>query len=110
MTMESIGLHDTPQGASMMVRVQPRSRRNALQGAQNGALRLALTTPPVEGRANDALVAFLAALLRLPRSAFRLASGEHNRNKRVLISGRSAQQIWTTLAPLLRPPEDGPET
>lgn len=101
-----VPVRDTPQGASFLVRVQPRAKRNAVQGVMGEALRIALTTPPIEGRANDALIAFLAELLRVPRSAVQLAAGEHNRNKRVVIMGRSAQQTQTSLEVLLHKTEE----
>ncbi|MGC9293123.1 MAG: DUF167 domain-containing protein [Acidobacteriaceae bacterium] len=104
-----VPVRDTPQGTSFLVRVQPRAKRNAVQGVMGEALRIALTTPPVEGRANDALIAFLAELLRVPRSAVQLAAGEHNRNKRVVIVGRSAQQVQTSLEVLLHRTEVLPD-
>ncbi len=95
--MTSIPIRDTPRGASFLVRVQPRARKSGVQGVMGEALRISLSTPPIEGRANDALILFLAELLNVQRSSISIAAGEHARNKRICIAGRSAAQILTVL-------------
>ncbi len=75
------------------VRVQPRSSKNQIAGVIAGALKVRIQAPAVENRANEALCAFLAQLLKRPKSAVRLLSGEHGRNKRVEISGVTAPEI-----------------
>ena len=81
-------------GAVMMaVRVQPRASRNAIEGEWQGALKVCLTAPPVDGKANAALCVFLAEQLNIPRSAVRILSGEHSRTKRVEIRGVTATRI-----------------
>ena len=95
--MTPIPIRDTPQGASFLVRVQPRARKNGVQGVMGEALRISLSMPPIEGRANEALIHFLAELLQVARSSISIASGEHARNKRICIAGRSAAQILTAL-------------
>src|SRR5258706_15753065 len=82
---------------SLNVRVPPRARKNEIAGALGGALKIRLFAPPVESRANEALVAFLADLLKTPKSAVRIQSGEHGRNKRVEIRGVTRQQILNLL-------------
>jgi hypothetical protein len=57
------------------------------------ALKIALTAPPVEGRANEACTEFLAILLKVPRSSVTIASGESSRNKVIRVAGLSAQQV-----------------
>ena len=79
------------------VRVQPRASRTSLEGVRDGALLVRLTVPPVEGEANEALVTLLASRLNVPKSAVRILSGEHGRNKRVEISGVTRQQILDLL-------------
>lgn len=69
------------------VRVTPRGSRDALIGWQDGALRIRLAAPPVEGRANDALVRFLARVADLPAGRVRITGGLHSRDKRVLFEG-----------------------
>ena len=69
------------------VRVQPRSSRNAIEGTHAQALKVRLTAPPVEGAANDALVALLADELGLPKRAVRIVGGETGRTKIVEVEG-----------------------
>ena len=85
-----IPVRDTPQGAVFAVRVQPRARKNAIVGELGDALKLALTAPPVEGRANQACIELLAELLKVPRSSITIAAGETSRNKVIRITGMSA--------------------
>jgi len=79
------------------VRVQPRASRDAIAGTLDGALKIRLTAPPLEGRANDALVDFLSSILKTPKSAVRIRSGEQSRNKRVEIFGVTRLQIEALL-------------
>ena len=75
------------------VRVQPRASRDAIEGEWQGALKVRLTAPPVDNKANDALCRLLAARLNIPLSAVRILSGERSRTKRVEIRGVTAAQI-----------------
>ena len=88
-----IPIRDTPQGATFAVRVQPRASRNAIAGEMGDALKLALTAPPVEGKANEACVEFLAKFLKVPRSSVTIAAGEASRNKVIRVAGMSAAQV-----------------
>ncbi len=88
-----IPIRDTPQGVTFAVRVQPRARRNAVAGEMGDALKLALTAPPVEGKANEACVEFLAKLLKVPRSSVTIAAGETSRNKVVRVAGLNAEEV-----------------
>jgi len=88
-----IPIRDTPQGSTFAVRVQPRARRNAIIGEIGDALKLALTAPPVEGRANEACIEFLAEFLKVPRSSVTIAAGETSRNKVISIAGMSADEL-----------------
>ena len=69
------------------VRVTPRASRDAIEGEHQGALKVRLTAPPVEDRANDALRRLLATRLNVPLSAVRIVSGEKSCNKRVSVAG-----------------------
>src|SRR5258708_2015308 len=82
---------------TLNVRVQPRASKDEIAGALGGALKIRLCAPPVENPANEALVAFLAERLKPPKSAVRIQSGEHGRNKRVEIRGVTRQQILNLL-------------
>jgi uncharacterized protein (TIGR00251 family) len=78
---------------SLTVRVQPRASKDEIIGAREGALKIRLCTPAVENRANEALIEFLAGLLKTAKSAVRIQSGERSRTKRVEIRGVSKQQL-----------------
>ena len=97
-----ISIRDTPSGATFQVKVHPRARKNAITGVLGDALKLALTAPPVEGRANDACIAFFADLLNVPRSSVTIAAGESSRQKLVRVAGLSAAQVHETLQAILR--------
>ena len=78
---------------SFAVRVQPRASRDAIAGEYQGGLKIRLTAPPVDNRANEALRKLLAARLKVSLSAVRIASGERSRTKRVEIRGVTATMI-----------------
>lgn len=80
------------------VRVTPRTSRDAIEGEYQGALKIRLTAPPVEDRANDALRRLLAARLNVPVSAVRIVSGEKSRNKRVAVAGVTRAQVISLTA------------
>ncbi|HYT73446.1 MAG TPA: DUF167 domain-containing protein [Vicinamibacterales bacterium] len=73
--------------ADLDIRVIPRSPRSRVDGRRGDAVLIRLAAPPVEGAANDALIAFLADALDLPRRNIRIVSGEKSRDKRVQVSG-----------------------
>jgi uncharacterized protein (TIGR00251 family) len=79
------------------VRVTPRASRDAIEGEHQGALKLRLTAPPVDDRANDALRRLLAERLKAPVSAVRIVAGEKSRTKRVEIAGATRAQILALL-------------
>ena len=88
-----IALHETSSGITFAVRVQPRARRKAIVGEFGEALKIALTAPPVDGRANEACVEFLAEVLKLPRSSVTIISGQGSRNKVVRVTGCTAAHV-----------------
>jgi len=75
------------------VRVQPRASRDEVVGEMDGALKIRLQAPAIEGRANEALIAYLAALLKRPKTAVSILSGERGRTKRVAIWGVTTKEI-----------------
>lgn len=72
------------------VRAQPRASRSEIAGEHDGALRVRLAAPPVEGAANDELVRLLARVLGVPRSAVRVVAGQRGRTKLVEVEGVDA--------------------
>jgi uncharacterized protein (TIGR00251 family) len=98
---KTIAVRDSREGAAFKVRITPRASRTAITGLMGEgddlALKIALQAPPVEGRANAALIEFLSELLRTPRSTIEIAGGEHARNKIIRVRGRQAAEILPLL-------------
>jgi hypothetical protein len=90
-------IQEREAAAIFSVRVQPRACKDEIAGELGGALKVRLCAPAVEDRANEALVEFLAQLLKRPKSAVRILSGERSRTKRIEISGVTRQQILDLL-------------
>jgi hypothetical protein len=88
-----ITIHDTGAGATFALKVKPRAKKNAITGELGDALKLSLTAPPLDGRANEACIEFFANLLDVPRSSVTIASGETSRNKVIRVAGLSAEQV-----------------
>ena len=88
-----IPINNGNPGATFAVKVHPRAKKNAITGEFGDALKLSLTTPPVEGRANEACIEFLAKLLKVPRSSVTIASGHSSRNKVIRVVGLSAEEV-----------------
>jgi hypothetical protein len=85
-----VPIQDTPAGTTFAVKIHPRARKNAITGELGDAIKLSLTAPPAEGRANDACIEFLANLLNVSRSSVTIASGQSSRRKVIRIAGLSA--------------------
>jgi uncharacterized protein (TIGR00251 family) len=76
---------DHPDGLLIDVRVQPKSSQNAIVGLHGKTLKIKLNAPPVEGKANKALIQLVAKLLGCPKSAVEILSGQTGRSKRLLV-------------------------
>jgi uncharacterized protein len=92
-----ITIRDTPSGVTFQVKVHPRAKKNALTGEVGEALKLGLTAPAIEGRANEACIAFLADVLNVPRSSVTIAAGENSRNKIIRVRGLTAARVEEVL-------------
>ena len=105
MTVMGGWVKETGRGASFAVRVVTRASRTAITGMMgdgaNMVLKIALAAPPVEGKANEELVAYLAQVLNVPRSSVEVATGKQSKNKVVRVRGTSAAQIAAALARFL---------
>ncbi|ABF43205.1 protein of unknown function DUF167 [Candidatus Koribacter versatilis Ellin345] len=88
-----IEIRETSSGVSFAVRLQPKAKKTAIIGELNGALKLGVTDPPIDGRANEALIRFVAGLLKVTRSSVTIAAGESSRNKVIRIEGVTAEQV-----------------
>lgn len=90
----------TAHGAELWfsVRVQPRASRNAIVGETEGVMKLSVTSPPVEGEANEAVRVFIAKALGVPKRAVRVVHGEHGRDKVLAVEGVSVSAIESLIA------------
>ena len=79
------------------VKIHPRAKTNAITGELGDAMKVSLTSPPVEGRANEACIEFFANLLKVPRSSVTIASGQSSRQKVIRVIGLSAEAIQERL-------------
>ncbi len=87
-----IPIRESAGAVTFAVKVHPRAKRDAITGEVGDALKVALNAPPVDGKANEACIRFLADILRVPRSSVTIAAGETNRNKLIRVVGVSAAQ------------------
>jgi hypothetical protein len=88
-----IPIYDSAGGATFAVKVHPRAKQNVITGEIGNALKVALTAPPVDGKANQACIDFFAKLLKVQRSSVTIASGQTSRNKVIRVEGFSAEEI-----------------
>src|ERR1700730_5952021 len=86
-------IHESDGGVSFAVKVHTRARQNAITGELGDALKVSLTAPPVEGKANEACIDFFAKLLEVPRSSITIAAGHTSRNKVIRVIGLSVTEI-----------------
>jgi uncharacterized protein (TIGR00251 family) len=84
---------ETRTGVEIDVRIIPRARKTEVGGVRENALLVRVAEPPVEGAANDALIQFLARLLRVPPQSVRITAGLHSRRKRVAIDGATLEAV-----------------
>jgi uncharacterized protein len=93
-----IPIHDIAEGATFSVKVHPRAKKNAITGELGDALKLSLTAPPIDGKANAACIEFFAKFLKVPRSSVTIAAGESSRNKVIRVIGLSAEEVRQRLS------------
>lgn len=103
MPADTLRLREHTTGLEIPLHVQPRARRNTISGAHNGALKVKITAPPVEGAANRAVVEFLSTLLKLPKSRLHIVAGEKSRDKILFIDRISAGDFLARIGPLVSP-------
>ena len=92
-----IGLREEADGVSFEVRVQPRSSKTEICGIHDGALRVRLTSPPVDGAANRQCIELLSRKMKIPKRAVRIASGANARRKRLKVLGMSMKEVKNIL-------------
>ncbi len=97
----AIPLGQSPHGVTFAVRVIPRAGRTGAAGTRGDALLVRLAAPPVEGAANDALVAYLARAFDRPKRDVRIVSGQSSRDKRIAIDGVTEDTVARGLSAIL---------
>jgi len=93
-----IPIRQSSGGVTFAVKVHPRAKRNAITGELGDALKVSLTSPPVEGRANEACIEFFVNLLKVPHCSVTIASGQTRRGKRIRVSRLLAEQVRQHMA------------
>lgn len=94
---EQLAVRDVADGCTLAVRVHPGAKQNAIGGIHAGALKVSITAPAADGRANEALIAFVAGRLDVPRARVTLVAGATNRSKTLRIQGKSAAEVQAGL-------------
>ena len=85
----------------LAIYVQPKSSRNRIVGIHNDMLKIAITAPPVDGKANSQVTSFLAKFFKVPKSAISIVSGHQGRKKKVAVSGVDMNTARTILSAAL---------
>ena len=97
MTGSPIPIRETPAGTGFRIRVVPRASRSEMAGIQGDALKLRLNAPPVEGKANDECIRFLAELLGVKKAQVTIIAGHTARIKTVAVEGIKAGAVTAIL-------------
>lgn len=96
-------LHSGKRGAALAVRVTPRARKNEISEIlEDGTIKIRLTAPPVEGKANQALIQFLSEILDVPARKIEIVAGETGRDKLVTVLDLDADTLNQRIADLLK--------
>jgi uncharacterized protein (TIGR00251 family) len=88
-----IPIQESNGGVAFAVKVHPRAKKNAITGELGDALKVSLTAPPIDGKANEACTEFLAKLLKVRRSSVTIASGQSSRKKVIRAAGVTAEEV-----------------
>jgi uncharacterized protein (TIGR00251 family) len=82
-----IPIREAAGHVTFSIKVRPRAKKNAITGTVGDALKISLTAPPVDGKANQAVIEFFSEIFKIPRSCITIASGETSQLKVIRISG-----------------------
>ena len=94
----ALDIREDSKALVFSVYVQPRASANQVAGLQGEALKIRLTSPPVEGAANKALIEFMAQYLELAKSRIQVVKGGHSRHKQLRVEGISREWLMEKLA------------
>lgn len=101
--MASVEIRESAGGVSFAVHVQPRASRCGVTGVVNGAVKIRLTSPPVEGAANEQCLELVAGILGVRRRDVTIVSGESSRHKTVRVDGVTPRELQEAIEALLPP-------
>ena len=93
-----IPIQEASGSVTFAVKIHPRAKKNAITGELGDVLKLSLTAPPVDGKANDACIEFFAKFLKVPRASVTIASGQTSRTKIIRVVGLSAEEVRKRIA------------
>ena len=88
-------------GVSIRLHIQPRASVTGISGTHGNALKLRITAPPVDGKANGMIIVFFSKLFKVPKAAVRIASGSQSRGKRVVLDGVDLERAKGILKPFV---------
>jgi len=95
-------LHNGERGAALTIRVTPRARKTQFGGVlEDGTLRVRVAAPPVEGKANQALINYLAKVLGVRKNRIEIVAGERGLDKILSVVGMSAEEVEEKIRPWL---------
>jgi uncharacterized protein (TIGR00251 family) len=97
-----INLKESKKGLTFDIHVIPHASRAQIAGAQDGALKVRVTAPPVEGAANEACIKLLAGELRLKKSQLEIFSGAKSRKKTVMVKNISKAELEKKINDIIR--------
>ena len=93
-----IPIQEASGSVTFAVKIHPRAKKNAITGELGDVLKLSLTAPPVDGKANDVCIEFFAKFLKVPRASVTIASGQTSRTKIIRVVGLSAEEVRKRIA------------
>lgn len=92
MTTEALSMAEPP-GTFISIKVLPRSSKNEIVGKDPNGYKIKLTAPPLEGKANKALIQLMAKKLRVPKRDIQIVSGTRSKHKSLHVTGLSAKAV-----------------
>ena len=92
-------IHDTAEGVVLQIQVLPRSSHCRVAGCQGGFIRIKITAPPVEGKANEECLRFFADILGIKKENIRITAGHRSRKKLIAIQGLTKKDVAAILCP-----------
>src|SRR5690242_19432089 len=95
--MGAVDVHEKDGAVTFRVGVQPRASRDEAAGEHDGAIKLRITAPPVDGKANEAIRRLIARLVGVSQSAVEIVSGQSSRDKLIRVHGVTAVQVRARL-------------